>query len=42
MLSCEIVKVAEPVFVTVKLFELFCPATMLPKLKLAGEIEIAG
>jgi hypothetical protein len=42
MLSCEIVKLAEPVFVTVKLFELFWPATTLPKLKLAGEIEMAG
>ena len=42
MLSCEIDKGAEPVLVTVKLFELLWPATTLPKLKLAGEIEMAG
>ena len=31
-----------PVFVTVKLSDLVCPSTMLPKLKLAGVTLIAG
>jgi hypothetical protein len=33
---CAIVKAAAPVFVSVKLWDLLCPWTMLPKLKLAG------
>jgi hypothetical protein len=36
---CEIVRVAFPVFVTVKLWDFVCPSTTLPKLKLAGETD---
>jgi len=39
MLNCEIVSEAEPVLVTVNDFVEFCPLTMLPKLKLAGETD---
>jgi hypothetical protein len=36
---CEIVNVAVPVFVTVKLCDFVCPSTTLPKLKLAGDTD---
>jgi hypothetical protein len=36
------VNAAVPVFVTVKLWDLVCPSTILPKLKLAGVMLIAG
>ena len=36
MLNCEIVKVAVPEFVIVKLCDFVCPSTTLPKLKLVG------
>jgi hypothetical protein len=39
MLNCEIVSEVEAVLVTVNDFVEFCPLTMLPKLKLAGETD---
>ena len=42
MLSCEIVSEAVPELVTVKVCDLVCPLTTLPKLKLAGLIVNPG
>ena len=41
-LSCDMVRFAVPVFVTVTVCDFVCPSTRLPKLRLAGETLIPG